>query len=82
MDIEDERLLALLDRYLKVIEAGEHPPFPYINAVFSEVSAILMARHQHGGACSGRVLAQKTIALIEAASVHEFFSIWKAALAS
>jgi hypothetical protein len=50
LDIDDERALALLDRYVEVIEAGEHPPFPYIAAVFSEVYAILMARRAEGGA--------------------------------
>jgi hypothetical protein len=50
LDIEDERLLALLDRYVEVIEAGEHPPIWYVSRVFSEISAIRLARGEEGGA--------------------------------
>jgi hypothetical protein len=50
MDIEDERLLALLNRYLEAIDAGEHPPLWYVNQVFSEICAIRLARSVEGGA--------------------------------
>jgi hypothetical protein len=50
MDIEDERLLALLDRYIEAINSGEHPPIWYVNQVFSEISAIRLARCEEGGA--------------------------------
>ena len=46
LKIDDERALALLDRYVEAINAGEHPPFPYIVAVFSEIYAIGMTRRQ------------------------------------
>ena len=44
VDIDDERIRALLDRYLEVIEAGQHPPYWYIGKIFSELYAIRMAR--------------------------------------
>ena len=50
MDIEDERLLALLDRYVDAIDAREHPPIWYVNQVLSEISAIRLARCEEGGA--------------------------------
>jgi hypothetical protein len=50
LDIEDERLRALLDRYVEAINAGEHPPLWYVNHVFSEISAIRLARGEEGGA--------------------------------
>lgn len=50
LDIDDERALALLDRYIAAIDAGEHPPFPYIAAVFAEIHAILTTRREEGGA--------------------------------
>jgi hypothetical protein len=49
MDIEDERLLALVDRYVEAIDAGEHPPVWYVNQVFSEIAAIRLARREEGG---------------------------------
>ena len=50
LDIEDERLLALLDRYIDAIDAGDHPPAWYVNQVLSEISAIRLARGEEGGA--------------------------------
>jgi hypothetical protein len=50
LDIEDGRLLALLDRYLKAINADDHPPNWYVNQVLSEISAIRLARREEGGA--------------------------------
>ena len=44
LNIDDERAIALLDRYVEAVEAGEHPPYWYIGQVFSEVYTIGMAR--------------------------------------
>jgi hypothetical protein len=50
LDIEDERLLALLDRYVDAVNAGDHPPIWYVNHVVSEISAIRAGRCEEGGA--------------------------------
>ncbi len=37
----EERAIELLERYCQAIDAGQHPPFKYISAVFTEIDALL-----------------------------------------
>ncbi len=46
LDVDDDRIRALLDRYIEVIETGEHPPYWYIGKVFAEIYAIGQARRR------------------------------------
>ena len=50
LDIDDERALALLCRYVEAVKTSEHPPYWYIGQVFAELYRIGMARHVEGGA--------------------------------
>ena len=50
LDIDDDRAVALMERYVEAVEAGEHPPYWYIGKVFSEIYAIGVARRPEGGA--------------------------------
>jgi hypothetical protein len=44
-DLKPERALALLARYCDLVEVGEHPPYPYVAALFAEAHA-LVQRHR------------------------------------